>query len=225
LPNQFLGNNWITQLPESVQAAIVAKMRPKQCARGEVVYHEGELPDAFWQVISGSIRLTNISTDGKEVVFAIFTHGDCLGEISIIDGKPASNTATAVEPVELQEISRKDFNSLNQTYPQISHQLNLLLTQRMRHMIRFYEDIALRPQETRLAHRLCYLTGNLPRKNSAIPATIEIKLTQQDIAAMLGASRQSISKILNQWQDNDIIQIEYGRIIILDANYLTALAQ
>ncbi len=164
MPQRFLGNNWITQLPADVQTAMMTTMRTKQYAKGEVIYRESEVPSAFWQVISGSVRVTNTHADGKEVVFAIFEHGDCMGELSIIDGKPASNTATAAEAVKLQEISRKDFNLLYKTHVEIAHQLNLLLSQRMRHMLSFYEDIALRPLETRLAHRICYLTGNLPQK-------------------------------------------------------------
>jgi CRP-like cAMP-binding protein len=91
-------------------------------------------------------------------------------------------------------------------------------------MVSFYEGIALRPLESRLAHRLCYLTGNLLNKNSISPASLELSITQQDISAMLGATRQAVSKILNQWRDEDVITIEYGKITLLNTHYLANLA-
>ncbi|MFT6310873.1 MAG: CRP-like cAMP-binding protein [Porticoccus sp.] len=224
LPQQYLGNNWINQLPDGIQQSTLALMKSCQYDKGEVIYAEGLIPSALWQVASGTVRMTNTSVDGKEVVFAIFEAGDCFGEISMIDGKASANTAIAQEACELLELKRQDFNYLYNEYPEVPRQLNAMLAERTRHLVSFYQGIALRPLESRLAHRLCYLTGNLLDKNTISPASLEISITQQDIGAMLGATRQAVSKILNQWRDEDVISIEYGKITILNTSYLATLA-
>jgi CRP-like cAMP-binding protein len=224
LPQQYLGNNWINQLPDGIQQSTLALMKPRHYTKGEAIYTEGLVPNALWQVVSGTVKVTNTNIDGKEVIFAIFEAGDCFGEISMIDGKPSSNSSSALETVELLELKRQDFDTLYQQHPAVVRQLNAMLAERMRHMVSFYEGIALRPLESRLAHRLCYLTGNLLDKNTISPASLEISITQQDIGAMLGATRQAVSKILNQWRDEDVISIEYGKITILNTSYLATLA-
>ena len=224
MPQRYLGNNWINQLPDAIQQSTLALMKPRQYRKGETIYTEGLVPNALWQVVSGTVKVTNTNIDGKEVIFAIFEAGDCFGEISMIDGKPSSNSSCALEAVELLELKRQDFNALYKQHPAVVRQLNAMLAERMRHMVSFYEGIALRPLESRLAHRLCYLTGNLLNKNSISPASLELSITQQDISAMLGATRQAVSKILNQWRDQDVITIKYGKISLLNTTYLANLA-
>jgi CRP-like cAMP-binding protein len=224
LPQQYLGNNWINQLPDGIQQSTLALMNPRHYTKGETIYTEGLVPNALWQVVSGTVKVTNTNIDGKEVIFAIFEARDCFGEISMIDGKPSANTAIAQEACELLELKRQDFNYLYNKYPEVPRQLNAMLAERTRHLVSFYQGIALRPLESRLAHRLCYLTGNLFNKNTISPATLEMNITQQDISAMLGASRQAVSKILNQWRDENVISIEYGKITILSTSYLANLA-
>lgn len=224
MPQRYLGNNWINQLPAAIQQATIELMTSRQCVKGEVIYTEGLINNALWQVVSGSVKVTNTSIDGKEVVFAIFEAGDCFGEISMIDGKTSLNTATTAENTELLELKRSDFDYLYHQYPEVPRQLSAMLAERTRHLVNFYQGMALRQLESRLAHRLCYLTGNLLGNNTISPPTLEINATQQDISAMLGATRQAVSKILNQWRDEDVITIEYGRITIRNTNYLANLA-
>jgi CRP-like cAMP-binding protein len=224
LPQRYLGNNWINQLPTGIQQATLQLMMTCHYSKGETIYREGLVPNALWQVVSGTVKVTNTNIQGKEVIFAIFEAGDCFGEISMIDGKPSSNTASALETVELLALQRQDFDTLYQQHPAVVRQLNAMLAERMRHMVSFYEGIALRPLESRLAHRLCYLTGNLADKNTVSPASLEINITQQDISAMLGATRQAVSKILNHWRDEEVITIEYGKVKLLNTHYLANLA-
>jgi CRP/FNR family cyclic AMP-dependent transcriptional regulator len=224
LSPRYIGNNWIAQLPDIVQKTTLALMRSRKYSKGDVIYQEGIVPKALWQVVGGSVKLTHSSMDGKEVVFVISETGDCFGELSMIDGKPSSNTAIAAEETALIELKGHDFDGLYNQYPEVAKQLNLLLAERMRHMVSFYESNASRSLEARLAHRLCYLTGNLLGDNSISPSSLEMNMTQQDIGSMLGVTRQAVSKILNHWRDENIVAIEYGKIIIIDPSYLAKLS-
>ena len=186
-------------------------MHSRRLDKGEVIYTEGRLHAALWQVVSGSVRITNQTLGGKEVIFALFSSGDCFGEITLLDGLPAANTATAAERTELLQLPKTEFDILYQEYPEFTKQLTRFVCARMRHMLNFYADVTLRPLEQRMASRICYLSGG------EIGGSVnwELQFTQQDLAAMVGATRPAVSKLLNQWREQGIISLEYGKITVL----------
>ncbi len=204
----YSGSDWIDQLPDELRRHTRSLMRTRSVAKGEPIYIEGSRPMALWQLRSGAVRVTNQTPDGREVIFAIFGPGDCFGEISLIDGGLAANTAIAIERGELAELSKANFDQLYQNSPDFSHCLNRLLCARVRHMLHFYADVTLRSLEQRMANRIVYLVN-------ATPSESRVALTQQDLANMLGASRQAVSKVLNQWRDHGLIDLKYGGISVL----------
>jgi CRP-like cAMP-binding protein len=218
-----LNSNWIERLPDDVREATEASMRLREVDKGSTIYSYGEIGSALWQVRSGTVRISTYSADSKEVVFALFTDGDCFGEISLLDNKPAANTATAMTNCQLAELKRKDFDELYRQYPAFAKVLTEFLCERLRHMFSFYEEIATRPLEQRIAHRLCYI-NNLLQADSDHELAEPIAMTQQDLSNMLGASRQMVSKVLNHWRDEGIIGIEYGKLIIHDRSRLRDIA-
>lgn len=217
-------SNWIARLPDEERNATHSLMRLKHFDKGQVIYQDGDIGNALWQVDSGTVRIGSYSPDSKEVVFALFTTGDCFGEVSMLDNKPSANMATAMTNCSLNELKRKDFNVLYQQYPVFQRALTELLCERLRHMFSFYEEIATQPLEERIAHRLCYMNNLLSHKSETNTATAAIEITQQDLSNMLGASRQMVSKVLNQWRDDGLITIEYGKLIIEDAVRLRHIA-
>lgn len=209
-------SNWIDQLPPALAQLTRQRMRLRTVVKGEIIYAEGQLTSALWQVRQGMVRITNQTLDGKEVVFAIFAAEDCFGELSLIDGQAAANTATAMQRGELAELSKADFDDLYLQHPEFPRQINRLLCGRMRHMLNFYADVTLRPLEQRMANRICYLGGG---RFGLVPLA-ELPLTQQDLASMLGASRQAVSKVLNQWRERGVIELQYGKIRIVSFEHL-----
>ena len=207
----YTDSNWIAQLPEDVRAETLARMRPRVFEKGDIIYAEGQRHNALWQVRQGSVRVTNQTPDGKEVLFALFSAGDCFGEISLLDGHPAANTATAADRVELAELGREDFDALYRRHPALAQQLLTLMCGRVRHMLNFYAEVTLRPLEQRIASRILYLHSGDAREGLQA-----LQFTQQDLANMVGATRQAVSKVLNQWREQDIISLEYGGITVHD---------
>ena len=205
------GSDWISQLPPAEQQATRQRMRRRLIRKGEIIYAEGQVHTALWQVMSGTVRVTNQNPDGKEVVFAIFSSGDCFGEISLLDGLAAANTATAMDQVELAELAKPDFDELYHQYPAFAHQLMRLMCGRVGHMLNFYADVTLRPLEQRMASRILYISG----AQQSPSGSLELQCTQQDLAAMVGATRQAVSKVLNRWREQKIISLEYSRITVL----------
>lgn len=214
----YTGSDWIAQLPQDVRAETLHCMRPRVFEKGDIIYAEGRRHNALWQVRQGSVRVTNQTPDGKEVLFALFSVGDCFGEISLLDGHPAANTATAAERVELAELSRGDFDELYQRHPAFAQQLLKLMCGRVRHMLNFYAEVTLRPLEQRIASRILYL-----RADDGQEGVQALQFTQQDLANMVGATRQAVSKVLNQWREQGIISLEYGGITVHDPTGLQAI--
>lgn len=212
----YNSSNWIDQLPTELAQLTRQRMRLRTVVKGEMIYAEGQVSNALWQVRQGMVRVTNQTVDGKEVVFAIFAAEDCFGELSLIDGNAAANTATAMDRGELAELSKADFDDLYLQYPEFPRAINRLLCGRMRHMMYFYADVTLRPLEQRMANRICYLSGG---HFGLVPAA-ELPFTQQDLASMLGASRQAVSKVLNQWREQGVIELQYGKIRIVSFEHL-----
>lgn len=206
-----ISSDWINQLPPKERQATLARMRNRRVNKGEVIYTEGQLHTALWQVMAGNVRVTNQTADGKEVVIAIFSTGDCFGELTLLDGFPAANTATAVDQVELAELTKSDFDELYLQYPDFAHELMRLVCGRLRHMLNFYADVTLRPLEQRMASRILYISSDQLGQTDIS----ELRFTQQDLANMVGATRQAVSKVLNLWRDQNIISLEYGRINVL----------
>jgi CRP/FNR family cyclic AMP-dependent transcriptional regulator len=217
----YNSSNWIDQLPLELAQLTRQRMSQRTVVKGEIIYAEGQVSTALWQVHQGMVRVTNQAVDGKEVVFAIFAAQDCFGELSLIDGQAAANTATAMERGELAELSKADFDELYQQHPEFPQQINRLLCGRMRHMLNFYADVTLRPLEQRMASRICYLSDG---HFGAIQAA-ELAFTQQDFASMLGASRQAVSKVLNQWREQGVIDLQYGKIRIVSFEHLQQISR
>lgn len=217
----YKGNNWIDQLPPEAQQATLARMKRRRFNKGDVIYSEGRVHNSLWQVQRGSVRVTNETAEGKEVVFVIFSQGDCFGELTLLDGLPASNTATAQDQVELMELAKADFDALYLEYPVIANQLTRLLCARVRHLMHFYADAALRPLEQRMASRVLYLSSERIEAN----VNEELQFTQQELANMLGATRQAVSKVLNSWREQNLIALQYGKITVLSTSGLETVAQ
>jgi CRP/FNR family cyclic AMP-dependent transcriptional regulator len=217
----YSGNNWIDQLPPEARQATLERMRLRRFNKGEVIYTEGRVHASLWQVNHGSVRVTNETPEGKEVVFVIFSQGDCFGELTLLDGQPASNTATAQEQVALMELAKADFDALYLEYPVIANQLTRLLCARVRHLMYFYADAALRPLEQQMASRVLYLRS----EHMGVANSEELQFTQQELANMLGATRQAVSKVLNSWREQNLIALEYGKITMLEPSLLEAVAR
>lgn len=217
----YKGNNWIDQLPPEAQQATLARMKRRRFNKGDVIYSEGRVHNSLWQVQRGSVRVTNETAEGKEVVFVIFSQGDCFGELTLLDGLPASNTAIAQDQVELMELAKGDFDALYTEYPIIAQQLTRLLCARVRHLMYFYADAALRPLEQRMASRVLYLSSEYMGEI----VSEQLQFTQQELANMLGATRQAVSKVLNSWREQNLIALQYGKITVLSTSGLETVAQ
>jgi len=216
--------DYISQLPKDVREKIRACMTQRSWENGDSIYQQNEESDALYQVVSGEIRILNISREGREVLYVTYHKGDTFGEIGILDQGLRPHTAVASGPTVLSVLRKKEFNDLRQQHPEINEQLIMMLCQRLRLVFGFFEGSALLPLPNQLAQRLVNLSTELEKKHHN-KNNIEIHLSQNDLANMMGASRQATSKILKSWEDQKLIKLDYGKTTILNLKQIRKIAE
>jgi CRP-like cAMP-binding protein len=214
--------NWLAALPESVRSAWAERCDQVRVAPGESIYRQGDTATAIYQVLEGRVQMRAFSSDGKELLYQHMEPGDCFGELGLIDGEPYHHDASASAAARLLRLGRNEFMELRQAHPEINEQLLQLLAQRIRLIYHTFEGALLLDVPRRLAGRLLDARGpgsDLPEGGS------EITCSHEDLAKMIGSSRQSVSAILKDWERQGWLEQAYGRIRLLSPQDLESLAQ
>ena len=182
--------------------------------RGEIVFNAGDAGDALFGVVSGRIRISTGTAEGREIFLNIMEPGDTFGEIALLDGGTRTATATAIEAAELVSIRREPFFELLEREPKAALELLRLCGERLRWTSGLLEDAAFLDAPARLAKRLLSL-GELHGEDSAGGRTVRI--SQEELANFLGASRQSVNEQLQDWKTRGWVALGRGTVTVLDA--------
>lgn len=204
-------NSLFSDLPEDALREVAAFCRVRRFSDRQLIHARGDTPDGMFSVISGSIRATTSSDEGREALLAIMEAGAWFGESSLFDGLPRAYDAYAQGDCKLLFVPRAGIEGLLDRRPQIYRNIVRLLCQRIRLSLVLLETNALLPLEGRLANRLLLLAH--AEDHSISP---ELRLSQEDLSQMLGMTRQSISRVLKLWENEGIIERHYRGLRILD---------
>jgi CRP/FNR family cyclic AMP-dependent transcriptional regulator len=188
--------------------------------RGATVFSKGDPGDALFAVTNGSVKMSVSSVTGRSVILNLIGAGEIFGEIAMLDGLARTTDAVANTNCELLVIDRRDFIPFVQNYPVLSMKFIELLCARLRQSSGQIEQIILQNLPGRLANTLIRLDQNRERS-----AGKSITITQQEIAEMVGTTRESINKQLRNWAANEWVRLEHGAIVILDSRPLVVLAR
>lgn len=208
-------HNYIDTLPERLRERIKSQAITRHIGKSEQLYPMGSSSKEIYQVISGCVRLSNFSVEGKEMVMGSFLPGDCFGEIGVIDGSPRMSCAFATEKSAVLVISGALFKDLYQNEPDFLREINRVLCLRTRLLYGMVEDaniLNLRERLARALLRLAYGSDQNPHSQEKLTITA----SQEELGCLLGASRQSINKELKQLCDEGLIELSYGKIRIND---------
>ena len=216
--------NWPAGLSGPVLADFDACCERRTLAAGENVYRRGDATTALFQVLSGRVRIRNYSSAGKELLYTYMEAGDCFGELGLIDGETRHHDVDADSEVELAVLSAADFDRLRKQYREIDRQLLTFMSRRTRRLYEFYEQAFLLDLPHRLAQRL-YLAGSSGARSAEEEVPPELVISHEDLARMVGASRQSVSSILKDWERQGLLRQTYGKIVLLDLDALRQFAE
>jgi CRP/FNR family transcriptional regulator, cyclic AMP receptor protein len=206
----------LQDLPAEGLEQIAAGARHRTYRRGEVICHQGDPGDALVILESGTVKVLVYSETGDETVLAIVGPGESFGELALIDGEERSATVEALEPVEALSIHREAFMKIVRSNPATCERLLCALASKIRYLTNTVSDLAFLNLEGRLAKKLLELANDHGREvNGGIE--IQLTLTQEVLAGMVGATRASVNKVLGWYEDKGIIGRTGRRIVVRDA--------
>lgn len=206
----MLGNiSLFSGLDPSDIEAISRHAITKTYSKNTIILNEGEESDSVYVILSGSVKVFLSDEDGKEIILNTQSAGEYFGELALIDNSPRSASVMTLEDTRLSMISRRDFESFILKNPEVALQLIRGLTKRLRGLTDNVKSLALMDVYGRVARTLLNLAAERDGK-----MVIEQKLTQRDIANMVGASREMVSRILRDLVAGGYIAINKKSITI-----------
>ena len=200
--------------PECLQP-LIGKLRNRRYQRGEVVFHEDDHGDRMHIIVDGRVKISIASEDGRERDIALFQSGDCFGEMALLDCSNRSATATAVAATETMVLFRQDFLDFLGENPELAADVNTLLVQRLRNVNQMLGDMVFLDVPTRVAKQLLSLAETYAE--DAKPGDeIFIPLGQDELARLVGASRETVGRALNSYRRLGMLDTSHRRITITD---------
>ncbi len=207
-------NPLFAKLGEEAIARIAALCVRRQLSAGEVLFVKGDEGDALYGIRRGQIRIATGTESGKRLTLNVLGPGDLLGEIALLDGRSRTADAIAAEPSELFMVRRQDFLRLLEREPRIAVHLMELLCERVRWISERMEETALLPLEVRLARRIRTLADDFGT---------DLHISQEELGILLGVTRESINRQLQQWRREGLVELGRSRIRLLDPERLAML--
>jgi CRP-like cAMP-binding protein len=195
--------------------------KPATLKRGATICSKGDPGNSLFAVISGTVKISSTSADGRSAILNLIGAGEIFGEIAVLDGQARSADATANTNCEIFVIDRREFLPFVRSQPALAMKFIELLCTRLRWTSDQVEQIILQNLPGRLASALVRLT----EKHKLEPKGRTIAVTQQEISEMVGMTRESINKQLRVWAARSWVRLEHGAIVVLNVEPLQALAE
>ena len=198
---------------------LAALFRRRRYRAGEPVFREGDPGTALYVVETGEVKVLLGGSEGKEVVLSLLGSGEFFGELALLDGEPRSADAVATAATEVLVLPREDFLRFLGEVPAVAINMLAALSRRFRRTDRLVHDAAFSDVRTRLTRLLLEL-ADTRGKPQAGGVVIGSRLTQGDLASMVGATRESINKCLRSYAAQGLVRHERGRLILPDVERL-----
>ena len=191
------------------------RLRPLRFRTGTAIFHADDVGSMMYIIIKGAVKIFIPATDGREVVLAIHRQGDLFGEMSLLDDERRSASATTLDDTEMVSLSRTDFQEVLERHPDACRAILTVLVTRLRQTNQSIQDAYLLDVPGRLARRLLILAREhgIPGEEGGVE--IGLKVSQQDLASMIGASRVAVNKQLQAWRHLGIVDVRRQRVTIL----------
>ena len=207
-----------TELRALAERALVHKL-----ARDEVLFVAGDEARGLYVIVEGSVRAFRESLDGREQVIHVERAGATIAELPVFDDKPYPSSVAAVEDSILLFIDKRDVRRLCLDHPQIGLAALKMLAGRLRRCAELVETLSLHEVDHRLA-RFLLADARLRGRRAPTGVTVELDLTNPQIAARIGSVREVVSRAFNRLQQNGLISVDGRRVTILDEDALAAYA-
>ena len=209
--------------PEAV-AALRADLTPEQYSKGDAIIHEGEQGDSLYIITSGKVKLSRRAPDGRENLLSILGQSDMFGELSIFDPGPRTSSAVCVTDVSVVSMDRAALRRWIAERPDISDQLLRVLARRLRRTNNNLADLIFTDVPGRVAKALLQLAQRFGSQEGGY-IRVTHDLTQEEIAQLVGASRETVNKALAEFAHRGWLRLEGKSVVISDTERLARRAR
>jgi CRP/FNR family cyclic AMP-dependent transcriptional regulator len=214
------GHFLLKHLEREELSRLASTARLANFAKNGVIFQKGDPGDSMMAIIRGRVKICSHSVDGKELVLNIINKGGLFGEIALLDGEPRTADAIALEETDLLVLERAQFMPFLTNRPDLSLRLISVLCKRLRQTSEHLEDTLFLEASSRFARALLRLVEVFGKPAPQGAIRLDIKLSQQQLGCLVGVSRESINKLLNEWQRSGVISVESGYITVRDRDAL-----
>jgi CRP-like cAMP-binding protein len=215
-------NTFFGGLPDDALDRLIRRGHTKRFAKGDVICRRGDPGDSLMVVLSGRAKVVNTTADAKEVVLNFLGAGDLNGEIGALDGKGRTADTIALEPCEVFAVHARDLLPALTAHPKALLEIIQVLCDKLRSASAIIEDNTLE-MEGRTARGLLRLAEQHGRTSKA-GVRLELKMSQRELGAYLGLSRENVSRQLGRLRDAGVITVNGTHMTIADEERLAALA-
>lgn len=202
-------------LSDEESAALRASMTQVKVSKGHTLFKEGDEGDRLYVVIEGKLKLGTASIDGRENLLSILGPGEMFGELSLFDPEPRTATATAVTDAKLLALAHDQVIGLVTAHPQTSLELLRRLAQRLRKSNEILADLVFADVPGRVAKAIIDLGTRFGQKKDD-GFYVNHDLTQEELAQLVGASRETVNKALADFASRGWVRLEPRAVVVLD---------
>jgi CRP-like cAMP-binding protein len=221
-----LSDNAANHEPGTLSAALDVLLRQharrRQLERGEQLYARGSPPDALFCVEQGIVRLSVTSAGGREAVLGLVSKDQWFGEASLFGGEPRGNDAIAIVKTTVLLVPTATIHKLVDHHPDYLLQFLTMMGRRYRAILTRMDDTALRPLPARLA-RVILQAHDRETRTSGQAEALTLRFSQEEVGHMLGASRQSINRLLKLWEQDGVVSTGYRSLKVRRPDALQAM--
>ncbi|MEE9344518.1 MAG: Crp/Fnr family transcriptional regulator [Methylococcales bacterium] len=216
-------NPLFSQLGEDELAEIITFSRTRSVDKEQVIFHKWDESGQLFVLLKGRIQISSVSDTGKEIILNLVEPVEIFGEISLFDEMERTATAMTLDDSELLVISRQDFIPYLERNPRIAIKMLDALSQLLRQTNILIEDVLFRNLANRLAKKIISLAGEHGEDLSDGTTRIKLALSHTQLGNMINSSRESVCRQLRAWENEEIISMDHGHILVRNFDHLKLL--
>jgi len=205
---------WFQSIPQALQQKLLTASVIQKYAVGESIFRKGDRFNGVYCILAGMVRASNSNSEGKEAVIAQINTPNWFGEICLFDQLPRSHDACAETSCTLLNISSRALELILVESPEYWYHFGRLMSHKIRLCFSYIDGVTLHSPLTRVLNILLMIVESYGERHG--PEHYILKISQEQLAMMVGVSRQTINQILKELSDQKIIHLTYGRVEILN---------
>ncbi len=213
---------WFSSLSPSLRHDILRCAYVKRLKDGDLITARGDPPEEWMACAKGAVRVSSTSLSGKQITFTYVEPGIWFGDVAILDGDTRTHDGYAHGETSILCVAKADFQKILATHVELYDALLRLQARRIRQLFGLVEDLNTLPLRSRLAKQLLHLARSygVPSLHHGSETRIGLHLAQEELAQLLGASRQRVNQELKAMEREEILRIEPGGLVIRDREAL-----